>query len=310
MNHPVLTALAPVVALIGLGYLLGWRSWIRASWIRPLSNLVFLLLSPLMLFRTMSAVRLEQLEPWPVLAYFGAVALVFLGTLFGMGRDRRAAVLALATTYSNLVMIGIPLVSLAYGDAGLVILLTLISLHALLLLVSATVALELALAREGRPGEGQPWRTVAQAVRNAVVHPVPLPIMAGLLFAQTGWALPAWVDLPMALAAKAFAPAALLLVGLTLASTGMGRHLRAAASLVLVKNLMLPGVVLLLGWALGVQGLPLTVLLVAAALPIGANVFLFAQRYGVAQGEVTAGVALSTLVSVCTISLVLALRAG
>ena len=310
MNHPVLSALAPVVALIALGYLLGWRGWIRASWVRPLSDLVFLLLSPLTLFRTMSSVRLEQLEPWPVLAYFGALALVFIATLLGMGRDRRAAVLALATTYSNLVMIGIPLVSLAYGDAGLVVLLTLVSLHALLLLVSATVALELALAREGRPGDGQAWRTVALAVRNAVLHPVPLPILAGLLFAQTGWALPAWVDLPMGWAAKAFAPAALLLVGLTLASIGIGRHLRAAAVLVLVKNLLLPGVVLLLGWALGVQGLPLTVLLVAAALPIGANVFLFAQRYGVAQAEVTAGVALSTLVSVFTVSLVMALRAG
>ena len=29
-------------------------------------------------------------------------------------------------------------------------------------------------------------RTVGRALRNAIIHPVPLPIIAGLLFAQTG----------------------------------------------------------------------------------------------------------------------------
>ena len=34
------------------------------------------------------------------------------------------------------------------------------------------------------------WRTVLQAIRNGIVHPVPLPIIAGLLFAQTGLVVP------------------------------------------------------------------------------------------------------------------------
>ena len=51
-------------------------------------------------------------------------------------------VLALGVTYSNAVMIGIPLVQLAWGDAGLVTLLTLIPIHSLVLLTAATVGLE------------------------------------------------------------------------------------------------------------------------------------------------------------------------
>ena len=39
---------------------------------------------------------------------------------------RQAAELALANTYSNTVMIGIPLIGLAYGADGMVVLLTLI----------------------------------------------------------------------------------------------------------------------------------------------------------------------------------------
>ena len=58
-------------------------------------------------------------------------------------------------------------------------------------------------------------------------------------------------------------------------------------------------------WALGITGLPLTVMVVAAALPIGANVFLFAQRYDVVQETTTASMGLSTLLALFTLSLVM-----
>jgi malonate transporter len=63
------------------------------------------------------------------------------------------------------------------------------------------------------------------------------------------------------------------------------------------------------GWALGLSGLPLAVMVLAAALPVGANVFLFSQRYHQAEELVTASVAVSTLASVVTVSGVMALLA-
>ena len=66
-----------------------------------------------------------------------------------------------------------------------------------------------------------------------------------------------------------------------------------------------PAVLAALGWALGLSGLPLAVMIVAASLPVGANVFLFAQRYGVAEDEVTASVAVSTALALVTMPLVI-----
>ena len=60
-----------------------------------------------------------------------------------------------------------------------------------------------------------------------------------------------------------------------------------------------------LGWALGLSGLPLAVMIVAASLPVGANVFLFAQRYRVAEDEVTASVAVSTALALVTMPVVI-----
>ena len=94
-------------------------------------------------------------------------------------------------------------------------------------------------------------------------------------------------------------------MGVTLAFSTVGPHFRAALRIALVKNAALPLAVGALGWALGLSGLPLAVMVTAAALPVGANVFLFAQRYEVGQDEMTAGVTVSTALGMATVPVVL-----
>jgi predicted permease len=307
----VLSALLPVVALILAGLALGRTGWVSPTWVRRLSTLAFLVLTPLVLFRAMRQVHVELLDLRPAAAYMASLAVVFAGMLGWRGLNRTAVVLALGVTYSNSVMIGIPLVQFAWGDAGLVTLLTLIPIHSLLLLTMATVVLEFAVAREQAARvpalPGHLLRVSGQALRKALIHPVPLPIIAGLLFAQTGWVVPPAVDLPMRWAGMVFGPLALLLVGIALAGSAIGAQLRAALQLSAIKNFAVPVVALALGWVLGMRGVPLTVLVTTAALPIGANVFIFSQRYGVAQDVITAAVALSTLLAVVSVSLVMLL---
>jgi malonate transporter and related proteins len=246
-----------------------------------------------------------------VAMYFVAAALLFFAMYLWKGANRHAAVLALGVTFSNTLVIGTPLIGLAYGEAGLITLFTLISVHALVLLTLATVVLELSVAREdaargataGRPM----FRTILTAMRNGIIHPVPLPIIVGLLFAQTGLVVPAVVDKPLQLLGNAFGPLALVLVGVTITNGRVGEQLKAALGLSLIKNLVLPAVMAMVGWAAGMHGLPLTVMIVAASLPIGANVFMFSQKYEVAQDLITASLAVSTVLGVLTISLVMAL---
>lgn len=306
--HPVVVSLTPVFLLIGLGYLAGRRKWIQEAGVKDLSNLVFLLLIPALLFRTMSAVHFETLDLRPLAAYFSSALALLGASIAWRGFNRGSVVMALAGVFSNMVMIGIPLVELAYGKAALVTLLTLVSVHALTLLTVGSVVLELAVAREARAGgERAPHvlETAWTAFKGALIHPIPLPIICGLLFAQTGWSLPSVVDKPLQMLGSAFGPIALVLVGVTLARTPLGGHVRQALLIVASKNLVLPLLVGLSAWAMGISGLPLTVMVVAGALPTGANVFLFAQRYEVAQDLTTASMGLSTGLALFTLSLVM-----
>jgi len=306
-----MSALLPVVLLIAIGFIAGRYGFVRTEAAKDLSNLVFMVLTPALLFRTMSSVLVQQLNFTPVALYFVAALALYGVLLLQQGVSRHAAVLALACTFGNTVMIGIPLIGLAYGQAGLVTLFTLISVHALILLTLATIVLELVAAHEeraaGQGGQRPMVMTVLSAVRSGVIHPVPLPIIAGLVFAQTGLVLPKVVDQPLHLLGNAFGPVALVLVGLTLNQVRIGHFLKQALVIGVLKNMVLPVCVFALGRALGMSGLSLNVMTVAAGLPMGANVFLFAQRYEVAQELVTASMAVSTVLALFSLTLVMTL---
>ena len=309
LDHPVVSALLPVVLLIATGWVAGRAGLVRGESVRDLSNLVFLVLTQALLFRTMASSSIEQLDFRPVMQYFLVAGGLFFGMLALYGGNSRASVLALAGIFSNTLMIGVPLVGLAYGEAGQVLLFALISLHALILLSMATLVLELQVAHEQAQQGAQRraiWRTVASAVKNAIVHPVPLPILVGMAYALTGWGLHPVIDKPLQLLGNAFGPIALVLVGVTLSQTAVGGQWRTALQLSLVKTVLHPVLMAAVGWLLGLRGLALGVMVTAAALPIGANVFLFSQRYRKEEQSITAAVALSTLTATLSITAVLA----
>ncbi len=309
MESPALTALTPVVLLIVLGFIAAKADWIRTSAVKDLSNLVFYVLTPALLFRTMSTVKVGDLDFSPIVLYFLAAGIIFAGTMLVFGFNTLAAARALGHTFSNNVMIGIPLIGLAFGQEGLVTLFTLISVHALVLLGCGTVVFELAQARQ-LSTEGQPQglaRTLAQAIKNSVIHPVPLPIIIGLLFAQTGWSIPGVIDKPMQLLGQALGPIALMLVGVTLAYSKLGSLIKPAVRIALVKTMVHPILFITVAWLFGLRGVPMATMALAAALPTGANVYMFTQRYGVGQEEVTASIAISTGICLLTLPIVLLL---
>ncbi|MEO8250583.1 MAG: AEC family transporter, partial [Burkholderiales bacterium] len=120
MDSSVISALTPVVLLIAIGAIAGRSSWISAAATKDLSNLVFYLLLPGLLFRAMGNVDIARLALTPVAAFLLAALSIFFGVLLLRGFNAKAAVLGIATSYGNIVMIGIPLIGLLFGPAGLV----------------------------------------------------------------------------------------------------------------------------------------------------------------------------------------------
>ncbi|MCS6995809.1 MAG: AEC family transporter [Casimicrobiaceae bacterium] len=310
----VVSVMLPVALVVGAGYLAG-RQILDERGVKALADLAFYLFLPCLLFRSMATASFQATDAKLLAVYFGTSLAWFLVVAL---LSRRAvpeipggsAVLGLAAVYSNTVQLGIPIQKLAFGEAGLRMHLAIISLQSLVLLVAATLWIEAARARAAR-ARGQSshglGRTLLEVVRAALVHPVIFSIVLGLLWNGTGWPLPAWSEQPLAFLASAAGPLLLVLMGAQLARLSFLRHLRTALVFTAAKNLVHPALVYLVASMAGLPPLATAVAVVCAALPMGANVFLFSQRYRINEDGVMASIALSSLAALVSLSLALAI---
>jgi predicted permease len=105
----------------------------------------------------------------------------------------------------------------------------------------------------------------------------------------------------------AVVPLSLVTIGLSLQEYGVRGAGRAAVGLALAKLVLHPLLIGVVAWVFGLHGLPMVVAVLCAGLPTGANVLLFANRYGTQQAESTAVIVLTTLLFPVTATLTLLL---
>jgi malonate transporter len=319
MSAQVFVKLFVIFAVVAVGWAVG-RSGRLGSGdpARTLSNAAFYIFVPALLFRTTARVDFHTLDPTTLLAFFvptlALLALVYGAELWRRQADHGAAaapsVRAITASFGNTVQVGIPLAAALFGEAGLAIHVTIVSLHSLTLLTVLTALVELDLARERRrsdPTHAHLARLLATTARNTLIHPVVLPVLAGLTWNLSGAALPPFADEILQTLGLAVVPLCLVLIGVSLAHYGMRGAVRSATALALIKLIVHPLAVIAFGhWVLGLAGLPLAIVVMMAALPVGSNALIFAQRYETLPAETNSAVVVSTLGFVATAPLWLA----
>ena len=319
MTTEVFYKLLAIFLTVGLGYFAGRLKWLAAQAqagdaVQLLSNAAFTIFVPALLFRTTARLDLTQL-PWRTVAAFFLPVLLLLFAVHGWQRRRAGAaqraaaapaVRAISATFGNSVQVGIPLAAALFGEVGLGIHIALISLHALVLLtvLTALVELDLARAKARHAGQASTWATLRQTLRNTLIHPVVLPVLAGMLWQLTGLGLHPVLDEALQVLSAAVVPICLVLIGLTLSHYGLGGHWRGALASVVLKLLVMPGLVLLAAhFGFGLSDVPLAVVVMMAAMPVGSNALIFSQRYETLLPETTAAIVLSTFAFAATASL-------
>jgi len=145
------------------------------------------------------------------------------------------------------------------------------------------------------------------AARTVLTLPVLWGIAAGLLMRTAGLTLPIGLTRGIDLAAQAAIPLALLALGAQLATTARSRLSRPVVTAVLLRLIAGPLLSVGVGLALGLRGTSLAALVLAGAMPTAVNAFLLAREYGSGAQTQASIVAISTLGSLVTIPLTVAL---
>jgi predicted permease len=326
MTIAVFYKLLAIFIAVALGYVAGRMRWLGqpgegADPARTLANIAFYIFVPALLFRTTARLDFAHM-PWAVVVAFFVPVLAVMVAVYAWQRTRPArralpvaapSVRAIGASFGNSVQIGIPVAAALFGEAGLGIHIALVSLHALVLLsvLTALVEVDLARARAHQEQTQSFATTLRQTVRNTIIHPVVLPVLAGLAWNLTGVGLPAVADEALQMLGSAVVPLCLVLIGVSLAYYGMPGALRGAVMISVLKLVVLPAVVLAVAhFGFGLAGLPLAVVVMMAALPVGSNALIFSQRYAALEAEATTAIVLSTLAFVVTAPLWLAVLAS
>lgn len=300
----------PVFVLIGVGWLAGRTGALKDSVGEGLGDFVFLIAIPVLMFRTIATSQLPEASPWPLwAAYFGGVLVAWpLGTAIAVtffGRSRAEGVIAgAAASFSNTIMVGIPLVYAARGEAGVVPLLLIISVHLPVMMSVGTILVERA-ARLDREG-AEPLRVAAVGRRilvNLAGNPLIVALALGALWRLSGLPLAGPPRQIVDQLAAAGLPCALFSLGMGLKRYGIFGEARLAILLSVVKLVLMPAIVLALGrWLFDLPPVWVAVLTITAGCPAGVNAYLFSVRFGVGHATASNSIGISTLAAVFTMT--------
>jgi predicted permease len=301
----LLTVVAPIFILIGIGYLSARRRWISEEGLSGMTSFVFRLAMPCLLIN--GATTPHPNGGLTAFVFFTgclatyALALVLSGLVLRM-RLADGGTFALNAAFGNTAMIGIPLVLAAHGQAGLSQMLAIVGLHSLILLPIGTVVSE--VAHNARA----PLAAVARATFVSVLqNPIVVAVLAGLVISQAGIPVPAVARRFLEMTGLAGPPVALFCLGASLIAFDARRDWPGALLGTALKLLLMPAVVWGVAWLAGLPPVATAVAVLAAGMPTGANAFFLARRYGAGADRSGATVLLSTILSVATLAMLLAI---
>lgn len=303
----VLIGFGIIGAVIAAGYVVGRIDLLGPQGHHVLSRLVFFVLTPCLLFTTISQADVHLLfsRLLVVSAAASLAAAVISIVVLRFVLRRTAAETAIGTmggAYVNANNIGLPVATYVLGSATFVAPVLLFQLLVLTPIVLAVM--DTATNRGSSLG-----RTIARPFTN----PLLIGSALGVIVAVTGVEIPDPVLQPFALVGGAAVPIVLISFGMSLHGSRplQAREGRADVALATgLKLVVMPLVAWLLGaFVFGFEGHELFVAVVLAGLPSAQNVFNYAQRYQTGVVVARDTVLVTTIVAVPVLVVIAALLA-
>jgi len=309
--YDVVLIVAPVFGLIAVGYGLARFAILGEEAGKGMAEFVFTVAVPALLFRMMVTAEMSEgaspLTLWG--SYFGSATLIWilaaLATHTLLRRPaRHGPAVAMGASFGNIVMLGIPLALDRFGADAATPIAIIISISTPLHWFAGTLHIELVSEREEMS-----WaRQIRELFLSLIRNPLIFGLAAGLLWRATGLGLHPIPGKMISMLGQMAIPGSLVALGLGLAAFQVKGQISTVMVVCLLSLVAFPAIV----WAMAFHVLDLPpvwagVAVLFAACPPGANAFLFASRYEVAQGSISAAVALGTLLSVLSVTVILIL---
>lgn len=266
---------------------------------RPLSQVIFYIFSPVLVFKLITQSQLSNQDILRTLIFTVLLILLvgllswLLAKILRLDRRTMAAVLITAM-FMNAGNYGLPLTSFAFGETAL-------AFASVFFVVNAMLAntLGIVIASSGT-------MSVWAAIKGLVKFPAIYALVLGVLFLQFSWKLPSGLDRTVTLLSNAAIPSMLVLLGMQLVNIKLDGQLRPLILTSGMRLLIAPLIAFGLSQVFGMTGASYQAVTIESAMPVAVTTTILATEFDAEPTFVTTAVLVTTLLSPLTLTPLLA----
>jgi predicted permease len=289
--------LFPILLAACIGFALA--KWLNIN-PRPLSQVVFYIFSPILVFKILMNSQLSNQDILRTLA-FALILMIIIGLLtrviggiLRFDRKMMAAVMITAI-FMNAGNYGLPLTSFAFGEQAL-------AYASVFFVISAlfTNTVGIVIASSGSMG-------VIDSIKGLIKFPAIYALAFSILFLQFGWKLPSGLDRTVTLLSNAAIPCMLVLLGMQLVNIRLDGHIKPLILTGSMRLLIAPVLAFGLTRLFGMAGPAQQAVVLEAGMPVAVLTTILATEFDVEPTFVTTAVLITTLLSPLTLTPLLAI---
>jgi hypothetical protein len=304
----ILNTVLPVFGMIVLGYGFTRLKIFDAAAGKGISLFVFNVAIPALLFKTVATMGPQQAAPWSLwIAFFGGLAVTWVAAAMAARAVPSldvsgGAAASMAAGFGNLALLGTPLALAHFGQQVAIPLGMILSIHAPVLWFAAMLHRELSI----HSGAFNLFRTVKELFKALATNAIVLGLIAGSLWRFFGLGLHPIAGTMLDMLADASVPTALFALGVSLAGYSLRGSWSGMFVLIALKMVLMPILVfLMVRFVVDIPPLWTKVAVLFAAMPTGANAFLFSQKNEEAVAAVSGAIALGTALAAISAAILL-----
>ena len=293
-------AVMPLLILLGIGWAAVRSGVTDRAFMNGLNTLNFKLFFPFLMFKNVYGAEPENL-PTPALIIMGVVSLLAVVALLFILVPRivpenpRRGTIIQAIFRSNFIIYGIPLTTFVFGEGKASVCGIMVMIMVSMFNILSVIVLE--YFREG--GKVRPGPLLLGIVKNPLLQ----GCVAGLLCYLLGIKLPVFLKEPVFALGSMASTLALVVLGANLQFAELKKNGRTVTAVLLIRLLLLPLVMVPLGWMIGLRGVELFLILMIYGTPVATASYPMAQNMG-GDGQLAGQlVFVSTVASLGTIFL-------
>jgi hypothetical protein len=299
--------------LIGIGFGLTKKKLFSEKTIAELTTFILYLVTPCVIIESFNRPFDADMLNALLLSFLAAIVVhvlsIFIAFLFIRDRDKNTqTIFRFGVVFSNCAFMALPLQQALLGSEAVFYGSSFIAVFNLFVWTHGYGIMKIDPENKGQKKSGQ---MIFSQLIKTLLNPGIASVFLGLFLFLTSTKLPFFIQKPIQYLAALNTPLPMIVIGFYVASVKDFSILKDKKMFLasFLRLIFIPLLSLVLFYAAGIRGLLLSSLIISASTPVGATLVMFSIKFNKDAKKAGAFVAFTTLVSVLTMPIIIALVA-